>query len=356
MVPARPVHQSLLRQELRQCIEVLFIYKGNGNMRQYEPGVRALPEREIEGMVFLAKDRAGIYLLMLLAPLFWGGAFGSTKHVLAELPPLTVAAVRFLIAGILMTGWVVWRGEWDWAVIRKSWLGLLMLGAFGIFGYNAVFNIGIQYTSAINGALVIVINPVTTSLVAVLFFGERWSKWQGLGVVFSMTGVLIVITRGNLAILQSLSLNRGELMLLGAVLMWTSYAIMGKVVMRRVPPVLATAVSMVTGAVLLTLASLPENGWVRIPGVSLQVAAELVYLAVCASFIAFLVFNIGVREIGASKASAYINLMPVCAVLIAALLYGETVTLIHVLGMIFVMSGVLLTTRSPAQPANELKS
>jgi len=99
--------------------------------------------------------------------------------------------------------------------------------------------------------------------------------------------------------------------------------------------------------VLLLGVSLSENGWARIPDISLQVAAELVYLAVCASFIAFLIFNIGVREIGASKASAYINLMPVCAVLIAALFYGEPVTLVHAAGMVFVMSGVLLTTRGP---------
>ena len=75
---------------------------------------------------------------------------------------------------------------------------------------------------------------------------------------------------------------------------------------------------------------------------------ELVYLAVGATFIAFLIFNIGVREIGASKASAYINLMPVSAVLIAVLFYGEPVTLVHGVGMICVMSGVLLTTRAAA--------
>ena len=80
---------------------------------------------------------------MLLVPLFWGGAFGSTKHVLTELPPLTVAAFRFLCAGLLMSLWTLWRGEWEWDVIRKSWLRLLGLGAVGIFGYNALFNIGI---------------------------------------------------------------------------------------------------------------------------------------------------------------------------------------------------------------------
>ena len=98
----------------------------------------------------------------------------------------------------------------------------------------------------------------------------------------------------------------------------------------------------------MLLSSLPERGWGKLPGISLQVAAELAYLAIFASFIAFLMFNVGVREIGAGKASAYINLMPVCAVLIAALFYGEPVTLVHGAGMLCVMSGVLLTTRSSA--------
>ena len=281
---------------------------------------------------------------MLLAPLFWGGAFGSTKHVLTELPPLTVAAVRFLCAGTLMSLWAMKRGEWEWAAVRDSWPGLLGLGAVGIFGYNALFNIGMQYTSAINGALVIVVNPVTTSLVAGLFLGERWSIRQGLGAGLSFLGVLIVITRGDLSALLSLSLNKGELILLAAVVTWTSYAILGKIVMRRISPTLATAGSMMAGGILLLLSSLPERGWGKLPGISLQVAAELAYLAIFASFIAFLVFNIGVREIGAGKASAYINLMPVAAVLIAALFYGETVTWSHIAGMAFVMSGVLLTT------------
>ncbi|MBP2666488.1 MAG: yhbE 2, partial [Firmicutes bacterium] len=272
---------------------------------------------------------------MLLVPLFWGGAFGSTKHVLTELPPLTVAAFRFLCAGLLMTLWTIWRGEWDWRAVRASWPGLLGLGATGILGYNALFNIGMQYTSAINGALVIVINPVTTSLVAVLFLGERWSLRQGLGAVISAVGVLIVITRGDLSTLLSLSLNRGELLLLAAVATWTTYAILGKIVMRRISPTLATAVSMLTGSLMLLIASLPEKGWAKLPNVSFQVAAELIYLAIFASFIAFLIFNMGVREIGAGKASAYINLMPVNAVLIAALLYGETVTWPHVAGMFF---------------------
>ena len=98
---------------------------------------------------------------------------------------------------------------------------------------------------------------------------------------------------------------------------------------------------------MLWAVSLSETGWSLLPGVSLQVGIELVYLAVFPSFVAFLLFNMGIRAIGATKASAYINLMPVNAVLIAALLYGETVTPAHGVGMVLVMSGVFLTTRAP---------
>lgn len=296
----------------------------------------------------MGNNKTGIYLLMLLVPFFWGGAFGSTKHVLTELPPLTVAAARFLSAGLLMTGWTVWQGEWDAQVLRNHWGSLLALGATGIFGYNALFNVGMQYTSAINGALVIVINPVTISLAAALFLGERWTGRQAVGVLLSMAGVLTIITRGDFSALLSLSLNKGELILLAAVATWTAYAILGKIVMRRIPPAMATSVAMLSGSLMLLLASLPEDGWRRLPHVSLQVAAELCYLAVFASFIAFLIFNMGIRAIGAGKTSAYINLMPVNAVLIAALFYGETVTWVHAAGMVLVMSGVLMTTRPAA--------
>jgi drug/metabolite transporter (DMT)-like permease len=300
------------------------------------------------GRLKLAEGRIGIYFLMLLVPLFWGGAFGATKHVLAEVPPLTISAFRFLIAGALMVGWTVWRNEWDWKPVRESWPGLLILGATGILGYNAFFSIGMQYTTAINGALVVVINPVTTSMVAVLLLGERWSIRLGLGVLLSLTGVLKVITRGDWTTLQSLTLNQGEIWLLGAVVSWTTYTSLAKVVMRNVPATMATTVSTLAGAVMLWLASLSESGWGKLSGVSGQVAAELVYLAVFPSFVAYLIFNMGIKEIGASKASAYINLMPVNAVLIAALFYGETVTLTHGVGMGLVMSGVLLTTRAPS--------
>lgn len=297
----------------------------------------------------MADKKLGIYFLMLLVPMFWGSAFGITKHALSELPPLTISAMRFLSAGLLMAGWAVWRGEWDASALRTNGLGLTVLGAAGVLGYNFFFATGMQYTSAINGALVVVINPVGTALISVLFLGEHGSRRLVSGVLLSLAGVLTVVTRGDWTALQKLSFNYGEILLLGAVASWILYTTLIKVVMQRVKPTMATTLSTLLGAGMLGLASLTEAGWSKLTSVSTQTAFELVYLAIFPSFIAFLLFNLGVKEIGASKASAYINLMPVNAVLIAALFYGESVTAAQLAGMTLVMSGVLLTTRAPGR-------
>jgi len=285
-----------------------------------------------------------IYVVMLLVPLFWGGAFATTKHVVSELPPLTAAALRFGLAGLLMAGWLVARGGWDWPLIRRRWLGLTALAVTGIFLYNIFFSIAMQYTSAINGALVVVVNPVTTALVAVTLLGEAWSWRLGAGLALSFVGVLITITQGSVTVLTSMAFNYGDLLLVGGVISWTTYTSLGKIVMREVPAMLATTVSTLIGSLLLAIASLPEHGWHKVTSMSSQTAAEMVYLILFATIAAYVLFNLGIRQIGASRASAYINLMPPNAIWIAAVLYGEKVTLIHLFGAALIVSGVLLIT------------
>lgn len=285
-----------------------------------------------------------IYLVMLLVPLFWGGAFGTTKHIVSELAPITASAVRFGLAGLLMAVWLTAQGGWDWQLVKKRWAGVLALGATGILLYNICFAIALQSTSAINAALVIVINPVTTALVAVIFMGEAWSWRLGTGLVLSFLGVLTTITKGSLAVLANLTFNHGDMLLLVAVGAWSSYTILGKLLMRDMPPLLATTVSTLAGALMLVLASLHENSWHKVLNLSGQTTLELAYLVVFATVLAFVLYNIGIRRIGASRASAYINLMPVNAMWIAAVFYGEAVTLAHLAGVVLTVSGVLLIT------------
>lgn len=285
-----------------------------------------------------------IYFIMLLVPLFWGGAFGATKHVVGEIPPLTTAAVRFFAAGVIMTAWVAWRGGWDWAVVRRRWLGLFLLAVTGVFAYNVFFTVGMRFTSAINAALVIVVNPVITALIAVVLLKEPWNWRLVAGFALSFLGVLATITRGSPDALLSLTFNYGDLLMIGGVLSWSAYTNIGKVVMRNVPPLLATGASTMFGSLLLVCVSFAEDGWTRLSAASGQTTAEIIYLILFPTVIAFFLYNIGVRRIGASRASAYINLMPVNAIWIAAVFYGERITGAHLAGAALIISGLLMIT------------
>ncbi|SDE42180.1 DMT family transporter [Sporomusa acidovorans] len=294
------------------------------------------------------------YIILLLVPLFWGGAFGTTKHVLTELPPLTASALRFLIAGLLMLLWSVWRRELEWAPIRKNFFSLLALGATGVFLYNYFFATGLQYTSAITGALVIVVNPVFTACIASLFMGEARNLRTAVGVILSLIGVTFVVSKGDFSILSQMSIGVGEQCLFGAVASWVAYTLLIKKVTRTMGAGAVTSVSTILGAGMLLLVSvITEGQWHKTLHLSNQTMLEILYLAIFATVVAFLLFNWGIQRSGATKASAYINLMPVNALWIAVLLYGETISAYHVIGMALTIAGVFITTQSKSQPAKQ---
>ena len=292
------------------------------------------------------------YIILLLVPLFWGGAFGTTKHILSELSPLTTSALRFLIAGLLMFIWNSWRGELAWLPIKQNFLSLLALGATGVLSYNYFFATGLQYTSAITAALIIVINPVFTTCIASFFMGEAWNWRTLVGVVISLLGVSLVVSKGDLSVLTQMSIGVGEVYLFGAVASWVAYTLIVKKVTRTIGTGLVTTVSTMMGAVMLLIVSaIQENQWSTVLHVSNQIILEILYLAVCATVVAFLLFNWGIQRIGATKASAYINLMPINALWIAVFLYGEKISVYHLLGMSLTLAGVFITTQNKVQPA-----
>lgn len=158
-----------------------------------------------------------IYFILLLVPLFWGGAFGAAKHVITEIsPPITAATIRFGLAGIILLGLVFLKSAWKWQVIKQKWLGLGGMALTGIFGYNALFFIALEHTSAINGSLIMATTPVFLTLGTVLFFKESWNARIAIGLFLSWFGVFLVIIKGSWHILISLSFNLGDLLFLAA--------------------------------------------------------------------------------------------------------------------------------------------
>lgn len=294
-----------------------------------------------------------IYVLMLLVPLFWGGAFGAAKHVITEIPPMTAAAFRFGVAGIILLIITIARSEFKVRVIKERWVGIILMGISGILVYNAFFFIALKYTSAINGSLIMSSTPVFMTLGAVLFLKEKWSLRLGIGIGISLFGVVTVILKGSIQNLIMLSFNFGDLLFIGALIGWFTHGLLGKVVMKGTSPLLTTTLTTLVGSFFLFICSLFEEGWGQIPHMSIQSWIEMIYMIVFASVLAFLLWNRGIHEIGASKASIFMNFVPIHATWIAILLYGSSITWIQIIGIAMVIIGVCTVTYQGKQKEAE---
>ncbi|MGK9146534.1 DMT family transporter [Plantibacter flavus] len=287
------------------------------------------------------------FVFLVLANLFWAGNFVFGRLVVGQISPLDLTFLRWVFAApiIVLLAIVVERP--DWRAALREWpkhlvLGLLGLVAFCLFSYEAL-----RHTSSLDASLVGATNPALIAVTATVLARQRMRGGAVAGILLSLLGVLLVLTRGDLGRLLHLDLNVGALFMLGAVAVWTAYTILGRTL--RTPPITSSAVQAVMTSVLL----LPVALWAGLDvPVDAGAWAGLGYIVVFPSVLSLVLWNLSVKQVGASRSGIFLNLMPVFVALIGLLL-GTPVTLVQIAGGVLVIAGVWLTNR-PARGAVRL--
>jgi len=284
---------------------------------------------------------------MVLATLFWSGAFVGAKYAIGQFPPFSLTFFRFLVALPCIFLLLRWRQPLTWRPRRDQWPALLMLGFFGAFLYHAFFFSSLRYTTAINSSLIGSSLPIVTAVVAALFFGERVSGRQALGIFLSFIGVCLTITGGTLATVSTLVFNRGDLLMLLAVLVWAYYMAASRKTMPRlgITPLSLTAYSFL----MCVAASFPlvffEDPARYLPQTTWQGWAAILYMALLSSVVGYLVQMIAIDRLGTARAAIFVNLVPLFTIAQAAWLLGEPVTVVKLVSAALIISGVLIAMR-----------
>jgi drug/metabolite transporter (DMT)-like permease len=228
---------------------------------------------------------------------------------------------------------------------RAQWAGLFSLGLTGVFLYNFVFLTGLSWTSATNGSLIVAFNPLLTVILSALWLKERVRPVQAGGLLLALLGVGVVITRGSVAVIRSLSFNPGDLLMLGAPLAWALYTILGKKVLARFPPLVATAYASLFGTLLLLPAAALEGSLLTgVHRLTVYGWVSVLQLALLGTVAGFVWWYEGVEMLGASRASAFVNLVPLFGVLLSALILSESLEVPQLAGGILVVVGVGIGT------------
>jgi drug/metabolite transporter (DMT)-like permease len=287
-----------------------------------------------------------VYGKLFLTALFWGGTFIAGRQVAQDLGPFSIAFLRFAVACVLLLGLArIQEGRFPHVDLRQIPL-VLLLGLSGVFAYNALFFKGLHLIEAGRAALIIATCPAFIAVASALLLRERLTRIQGIGIPLSILGAAVVISKGDLHQIVTGGIGPGELFILGCVLSWTAYSLLGRVALRRLSPLACVSYSSLAGALVLAIPALYEG----LPHTLRQASGldwtSIAYLAVFGTVLGFVWYYQGVRLIGATRAGLFINFVPISAVLLGFLLLGEPVTWSLAVGAVLVLSGVSLANKA----------
>ena len=276
----------------------------------------------------------------------WGGTWIAGRIIAQELSaPLAVGSIRFVVTALVLAGVALLGGNGiPLPQTGREWGVVSGLGFFGVFLYGLCFFFGLQHITAGRGALVVALNPVVIVLVAWLLGMERMNRRKALGSAVALAGCLTVIGNGNPLALIEGTVGIGELLIVGCVLSWAAYTFIGRMATKTLSPLATTLYGSLFGALLLGLAALVQGG-IEPASWSWRIWVAMLFLAIFGTAIAYTWFTEAVHRLGAGHASVFINLVPVFAVLQAALLLDERLGFSVLFGGLLVIAGVWLTTQ-----------
>ncbi len=291
------------------------------------------------------KKRSKLLLMAILALIFsmaaWGLSFVSNKIVIEHIPPVTSAAIRFLLAAAIMFAlfpFFVKNDQGKSSSLSKNQLPVLLLSAFtGISLYFIFENYGLYFTTASSGALITSAIPVMALIFEVAFLRRKINFRQSSGVIISVIGVYLLTNTSPASARNPLL---GNLLILGCCVCWVLFNFFSIKIQKSASTFVVTAWQNLFGALfLIPFFWFERSMWKPIPPV---VWLHLLYLAVVCSVICYFLYNFSLRVVGSVTAGAFINFIPLVGAVSGVLFLNETLSIKHVVGGFLVIGCIWL--------------
>lgn len=292
-----------------------------------------------------SRTSPALYVKLLLTALFWGGTWIAGRVAVNEASPLTVASWRFLLASLVLGTLLVAQEGWPrWSA--GQFAKLAALGLTGIFLYNLFFLYALKQVEAGRGALVVAFIPAVIALVDAIRLRRPMPLPKVCGIVLALLGCLLVVTRGLPMQMFNGSVGPGEGLLMGTVTTWVLYTLISRQLSRQFSPLAMTFGACFTGWLMLTAAALAQGSLFVLGDLGWRGVSAIVFLGLLGTAVSFTWYSEAIARIGTTRAAAFINLVPVFAVLLGALMLDERLGGAVLGGGVLVMAGVWLTNRA----------
>lgn len=284
------------------------------------------------------------WVMLALAGLFWSGNHIAARAGAGHVPPLGLGSLRWLIAAVIMWPFVSAHVRRDIPAIIKGWKPILALSVLGGAVFSGLQYTALQYTTALNGSIFNSFAPAIIVLVGALLFRDRLRLVNLAGIAVSFAGVIVIVSRGDLAVLKTISFNYGDVLLLLNMAVWAVYS----TCLRLRPPIHPLTFTWIL-ALVAGVALIPFWIWEHVGGFHMQASgltlAVLVYVTIFPGILAYICWNRGIQEVGAARGGVFLHLIPFYGAVLATLLLGEKLMGFHIVGCALILSGVWFAAR-----------
>lgn len=294
-----------------------------------------------------SRGLASPYLLLTATVFTWSLNWVIGRAIVGHVSPLALTFIRWVVAVAAMMPFAWPQIRAHWPAIRRHWKTIAWLGFWGTGLHNAFAYVGLQYTTATNGVILNSSIPIMIILLGWAVYRDTITRVQALGVAISVAGIMAIIVRGDVAVLTTLSLNKGDLILLAGMVFWAAYTVFLRLKPAEVPGLAMLTCCGSVGVLLLLPLFLIEMAFFdgRVEFTWATVGAML-YVGIFPSFLGYVMWNRAVSEVGSNVAGIFMHLMPAFGALLAWLFLDERLQLYHVVGITLILAGITLATRT----------
>ena len=286
------------------------------------------------------------YFMLVCASLFWAGNFIVGKFAfLTDIPPLSLVFYRWSLVWIILLPFTYKEIIKYKDVIFKNLHLLFFLGFTSVGLFNSFTYLALIHTQVINASLFNAAIPAIIILLCFLFKVEKTNKFQILGLIISIFGIIVIITKLKLDILLSLNFNKGDLIMIGGVLTWGIYSTLLKRKKFTLPLLTLVHVICTMGLISVFPQFLYEYSNGQVIKFDINLVYTLIFLALFPSIGSYYCWAGAVSIVGANRAGISLSLIPLFSTIMAIGIYDEKFQFFHLIGAILIILGLLLSNK-----------